>query len=168
MNGRDCSGGAAFPPVAGRARYARFRADSCAFGPRGGGPWPKGRSAAVRVGADDRPRRKRSHATRGVLPGETRAGRYGGPVTPPRPTASRSERGVALLSVQQAAERLGFLSRHVVRLVNAGSLEAGRVAGAGVGIAVAAVVAFERRRERGRAASDEFSRSLDALGAPLE
>jgi hypothetical protein len=68
----------------------------------------------------------------------------------------------------QVAERLGFSSRHVVRLVNAGSLEAGRVAGAGMGIVVASVVAFERRRERGRAASDELSRSLDALGAPLE
>jgi len=84
------------------------------------------------------------------------------------PAASRSERGVALLSVQQAAERLGFSPEHVVRLVNAGSLEAGRVAGAGMGIVVASVVAFERRRERGRAASDELSRSLDALGAPLE
>jgi hypothetical protein len=27
---------------------------------------------------------------------------------------------------------------------------------------------FEKRRERGREMADEFSRSLDALGAPLE
>jgi len=84
------------------------------------------------------------------------------------PAASRAERGVALLSVQEAAKRLAFSSQHLVRLVNAGSLEARRTAGAGMGIVAASMVAFERRRERGCAASDELSRSLDALGAPLE
>lgn len=88
-------------------------------------------------------------------------------MTPSRPTASRRELE-APLSVQQVAERLGFSPLHVVRLVNAGSLEAGRAAGTDMEIPVRSVVAFERRRERGRAASDEFSRALDALGAPLE
>lgn len=74
-----------------------------------------------------------------------------------------------LLSPQQVADRLGFSRQHVVRLINAGRLEAQKLPGSGYWqIPLAAVLAFEERRECGRLQADDFSRSLDALGAPLE
>jgi len=74
-----------------------------------------------------------------------------------------------LLSPQQAAERLGFSRQHVVRLINAGELEARKLPGSSYWqIPLAAVLAFEERGRRAGEMADEFSRSLDALGAPLE
>jgi excisionase family DNA binding protein len=74
-----------------------------------------------------------------------------------------------LISPQQAADRLGFSRQHVVRLINAGELEARKLPGSSYWqIPVATVLAFEERRERASQMADEFSRSLDALGAPLE
>lgn len=74
-----------------------------------------------------------------------------------------------LLSPQQAAQRLGFSHQHVVRLITAGELEARKLPGSSYRrISLAAVLAFEERRERAGERADTFSRSLDALGAPLE
>lgn len=74
-----------------------------------------------------------------------------------------------MLSPQQTADRLGFSRQHVVRLIDAGEFDAQRMPGSNYWqIPVASVLAFEQRRERARQQSDEFSRSLDELGAPLE
>jgi len=74
-----------------------------------------------------------------------------------------------LLSPQQAAERLGFSRQHVVRLINAGELEARKLPGSSYWqIPLAAVLAFEERSARAGQIADEFSRSLDAQAAPLE
>ena len=73
------------------------------------------------------------------------------------------------LSTQQIADRLGLSRQHVERLVNAGELSAEKSLGSNEwGIPLAAVVAFEERRERNRQRADAFSHSLDELGAPLE
>lgn len=73
------------------------------------------------------------------------------------------------LSPQQVAARLGFSRQHVVRLINAGEIEAEKLPGSSYWqIPLAAVLAFEERRVAARRRSDEFSRSLDELGAPLE
>jgi len=73
------------------------------------------------------------------------------------------------LSTQQTADRLGLSRQHVERLVNAGELSAEQAPGSHAqGIPVAAVVAFEERRERNRQRADAFTRSLDELGAPPE
>jgi excisionase family DNA binding protein len=74
-----------------------------------------------------------------------------------------------LLSPQQAADRLGFSRQQVVRLINAGELEARKLPGSSYWqIPLAAVLAFEERSQRADEMADEFSRSLDALSAPLE
>lgn len=73
------------------------------------------------------------------------------------------------LSPQQTADRLGFSRQHVVRLINGGELDAQRMPGSSYWqIPLASVLAFEERHERAQRRSDEFSGSLDALGAPLE
>lgn len=73
------------------------------------------------------------------------------------------------LSPQQVADRLGFSREHVVRLVNAGELETHQPLGSSDGeIPLATVLGFEERSRRAGEMADEFSRSLDALGAPLE
>jgi excisionase family DNA binding protein len=74
-----------------------------------------------------------------------------------------------LLSPQQAADRLGFSRQHVVRLINAGELEARRMPGSSYWqIPLTTVRALEERGQRADEMADELSRSLDALGAPLE
>lgn len=74
-----------------------------------------------------------------------------------------------MLSPQQTADRLGFSRQHVVRLIDAGEFDAQRMPGSNYWqISVASVLAFEQRRGRAREQSDELSRSLDELGAPLE
>lgn len=74
-----------------------------------------------------------------------------------------------LLSPQQVADRLGFSREHVVRLVTTGELEARKPLGSSYWqIPLATVLAFEDRSQRAGEMADEFSRSLDALGAPLE
>lgn len=56
-----------------------------------------------------------------------------------------------------------------MRLINAGELEARKLPGSSYRqIPLATVLAFEERGQRADAMADEFSRSLDALGAPLE
>jgi excisionase family DNA binding protein len=74
-----------------------------------------------------------------------------------------------LLSPQQVADRLGFSREHVVTLLNAGELAARKPLGSSDWrIPLATVLAFEERSRRAGEMADEFSRSLDALGAPLE
>lgn len=79
--------------------------------------------------------------------------------------AEESER----LSPQQAATRLGFSRQHVVRLINAGEIEAEKLPGSSYWqIPLDAVLAFEERRSAAGRRADELSRSLDELGAPFE
>jgi excisionase family DNA binding protein len=74
-----------------------------------------------------------------------------------------------LLSPQQVAERLGFSRQHVVRLIGYGELEAQKLAGSSYWkIPLASVLSFEESRERGRELAAEWSRDLDAMGAPPE
>lgn len=74
-----------------------------------------------------------------------------------------------LLSPQQAADRLGFSRQHVVRLIGYGDLQAEKLPGSSHWkIPLASVLAFEEQRERGRELADEWSRELDAMGAPPE
>jgi len=74
-----------------------------------------------------------------------------------------------LLSPQQVAARLGFSRQHVVRLINAGRIEAERMAGSSYWrVPLSSVLAFEERRAEADRSAAEWSRSLDELGAPLE
>ena len=73
------------------------------------------------------------------------------------------------ISPPQAAVRLGLSRQHVVRLINAGEIEAERMAGSSYWrIPLSAVLAFEERMAEADRSAGEFSRSLDELGAPLE
>lgn len=73
------------------------------------------------------------------------------------------------LSPQQVAGRLGFSRQHVVRLINAGEIEAQKLPGSSYWqIPLHAVLAFEQRMAEADSTASEFSRSLDELGAPLE
>lgn len=73
------------------------------------------------------------------------------------------------VSPQQAAERLGFSRQHVVRLIEAGEIDASRLEGSSYWqIPVDALLSFEQRRDQARRVADEHSRALDAAGAPLE
>jgi excisionase family DNA binding protein len=74
-----------------------------------------------------------------------------------------------LLSPQQAADRLGFSRQHVVRLIGYGELPAEKLPGSSYWrIPLASVLAFEERRAESDRAATEWSRDLDAMGAPLE
>lgn len=73
------------------------------------------------------------------------------------------------VSPAEAAKRLGFSRQHVVRLIEAGELTAEKMEGSRYWkIPVSSLSAFEERRARTREEADEFSRSLDQAGAPLE
>ncbi len=73
------------------------------------------------------------------------------------------------ISPQQAAVRLGFSHEYVLRLIDAGSIEAERMPGLSYPqIPLSAVLAFEERRAEADRSAAEWSRSLDELGAPLE
>jgi excisionase family DNA binding protein len=73
------------------------------------------------------------------------------------------------LSPQQVADRLGFSRQHVVRLIGYGDLPAEKLEGSSYWkIPLASVLAFEEERERGRELAAQWSRDLDAMGAPLE
>lgn len=75
----------------------------------------------------------------------------------------------AVLSLQAAADRLGFSRQHVRSLIEAGELEASQSSNsAHWKIPMRAVLAFEQRRSDAEERADEFSRSLDELGAPIE
>jgi excisionase family DNA binding protein len=74
-----------------------------------------------------------------------------------------------LLSPHQAADRLGFSRQHVVRLIGYGELEARKLPGSSYWkIPLTSVLAFEERRDHGRELAAEWSRDLDAMGAPPE
>ncbi len=74
-----------------------------------------------------------------------------------------------LLSPQQAAERLGFSRQHVMRLIDYGELEAQQLPGSSYWkIPLASVLAFEERRAENDRRTAEWSRDLDAMGAPAE
>jgi excisionase family DNA binding protein len=74
-----------------------------------------------------------------------------------------------LFSPQQAADRLGFSRQHVVRLISYGELEAHKLPGSEYWkIPLTSVLAFEERRDRARELAAEWSRDLDAMGAPPE
>lgn len=73
------------------------------------------------------------------------------------------------LSPNEAAQRLGFSRQHVMRLIHAGKLEGEQLPNSDYWrIPLRSVLVFEEQREQARARADEFSRSLDELGAPLE
>jgi excisionase family DNA binding protein len=74
-----------------------------------------------------------------------------------------------LLSPQQAARRLGFSRQHVMRLIDYGKLEALRLPGSTYWkIPLSSVLALEERRAEGDRLTAEWSRDLDAMGAPAE
>jgi excisionase family DNA binding protein len=74
-----------------------------------------------------------------------------------------------LLSPRQAANRLGFSRQHVVRLIGYGELPAEKLPGSSYWkIPLASVLAFEERRAESDRVAAEWSRDLDAMGAPLE
>ena len=73
------------------------------------------------------------------------------------------------LSPQQVAVRLGFSRQHVVRLIGYGDLPAEKLPGSSYWkIPLASVLAFEEDREEHERLTAEWSRDLDALGAPAE
>lgn len=75
----------------------------------------------------------------------------------------------SMLSPQQAADRLGFSRQHVRRLMEAGELEGDKLPNSTHWkIPLRAVLAFEERRTGAEERADEFSRSLEELGAPAE
>lgn len=74
-----------------------------------------------------------------------------------------------LLSPQQVATRLGFSRQHVVRLIGYGELQGQKLPGSDYWkIALASVLAFEERRTEHDRRAAEWSRDLDAIGAPAE
>jgi excisionase family DNA binding protein len=73
------------------------------------------------------------------------------------------------LSPQQVADRLGFSRQHVVRLIGYGDLPAEKLKGSSYWkIPLASVLAFEERRAESDRLTAEWSRDLDAMGAPAE
>lgn len=74
-----------------------------------------------------------------------------------------------VLSPQQAAERLGFSRQHVRRLIEAGELEGEKLPGSTHWkLPLQSVLDFEQRRTAAEKRADEFSHSLDEMGAPAE
>jgi excisionase family DNA binding protein len=74
-----------------------------------------------------------------------------------------------LLSPQQAADRLGFSRQHVRRLIEAEVLEGETLPNSTHWkIPLRAVLAFEENRADAETRADEFSRSLDRIGAAAE
>lgn len=74
-----------------------------------------------------------------------------------------------LLSPQQVATRLGFSRQHVVRLIGYGKLDAQKLPGSDYWkIPLSSVLAFEEHQERHRNLTAQWSRDLDAMGAPAE
>lgn len=74
-----------------------------------------------------------------------------------------------LLSPQEAADRLGFSRQHVRRLIDYGELSAERLPNSSHWkIPLRAVLDFEQRRSEAEKRAAEWSRDLDAMGAPPE
>ncbi len=75
----------------------------------------------------------------------------------------------AMLSPQEAADRLGFSRQHVRRLIEAGELTGEQLPNSTHWkIPLRAVLDFEERRSEAEKRAGEFSRSLDEMGAPAE
>ena len=75
----------------------------------------------------------------------------------------------AALSPQQAGRLLGFSRQHVVRLIEAGELEAERLPNSRYWkVPRRAIEEFGRKREAAEERAATLSRDLDRLGAPLE
>jgi excisionase family DNA binding protein len=73
------------------------------------------------------------------------------------------------LSPQQVADRLGFSRQHVVRLIGYGDLPGEKLEGSSYWkIPLASVLAFEERRAEADRLTAQWSRDLDAMGAPAE
>jgi hypothetical protein len=73
------------------------------------------------------------------------------------------------LSPQQVARRLGFSRQHVVRLIGYGDLEARKLPASNYWkIPLRSVLAFEERQREADGLAAEWSRDLDAVGAPPE
>ncbi len=74
-----------------------------------------------------------------------------------------------LLSPQQAARRLGFSRQHVMRLIDSGKLEGRQLPGSTYWkIPLSSALALEERRAEHDRLTAEWSRDLDAMGAPSE
>lgn len=74
-----------------------------------------------------------------------------------------------LLSPQQVARRLGFSRQHVRRLIDYGRLEACKLPGSSYWkIPLSSVLALEERRAESDRRTAEWSRDLDAMGAPAD
>ncbi|MGH2912756.1 MAG: helix-turn-helix domain-containing protein [Solirubrobacteraceae bacterium] len=74
-----------------------------------------------------------------------------------------------LLSPQQVATRLGFSRQHVVRLIGYGKLQAQKLPSSDYWkIPLSSVLAFEEHRAEHDRITAEWSRNLDATGAPAE
>jgi excisionase family DNA binding protein len=75
----------------------------------------------------------------------------------------------AMLSPQEAAERLGFSRQHVRRLIEAGELEGAQLPNSTHWkIPLRSVLAFEQQRAEAQERAAKWSRDLDAMGAPPE
>ncbi len=74
-----------------------------------------------------------------------------------------------LLSPQWVARRLGFSRQHVRRLIDYGELEARQLPGSSYWkIPLWSVLDLEERRAESDRLAAEWSRDLDAMGAPAE
>ncbi|MGH2902117.1 MAG: helix-turn-helix domain-containing protein [Solirubrobacteraceae bacterium] len=74
-----------------------------------------------------------------------------------------------LLSPREVSERLRFSRQHVMRLIERGEIPAEKLEGSSYWkVPLASVLAFEERRDRARELTAQWSRDLDAMGAPAE
>lgn len=74
-----------------------------------------------------------------------------------------------LISPQQAADLLGFSRQHVVRLIGYGDLQGRKLPGSTHWkIPLSSVLEFQQRRAEHERLTADWSRDLDALGAPAE
>jgi excisionase family DNA binding protein len=72
-----------------------------------------------------------------------------------------------LLSPRQAAAWLGFSRQHIVRLIGSGEIPAKRLPHSGYWkIPLPSILAFEERRAEHDQLTAQWSRDLDAMGAP--
>jgi DNA binding domain, excisionase family len=75
----------------------------------------------------------------------------------------------AMLSPQEAADRLGFSRQHVRRLIDYGELSAKQLPNSTHWkIPLRSILAFEQRRTEAQQRAAKWSRDLDAMGAPAE
>jgi predicted RNase H-like HicB family nuclease len=72
------------------------------------------------------------------------------------------------LSLQEAADCLGFSRQHVHRLTEAGELEGVELRPNCWRVPIRSVLDFERRRSQAEERAEVFSRFLDDIGGPAE